>query len=316
VGIVVLNYHNPVETLACVQQLISREPGTSRVLWVENDADATLEEALEVLRGSGLPFVLIEPSSPSLPPTGTLGVIFNHENLGYGGGNNVGLRLLHQLKVPFAWVLNNDTLLQHGTSDALVRAAETRPEVGAWGTPILTKHTPCYFGGIVSKRNFSIQFAQSPECLETDPLSYVSGCSLFMRTAVAAQVGFLPEQFFLYYEDPAFGLELRKAGYVLSGIWDVVVYHIESLSTGRRSKLMEFYNRRNRWHFIKAYFPEDLDRQKRQLWYHIQKYLFRGNIPRAKLEWDAFRDFKAGRLGPLHPSPHPSLRDRIKRLLA
>lgn len=54
-GILVLNYHHPVETLDCVQRLISQEPTNTRVLWVENDTEATREKDLAVLRGSGLP---------------------------------------------------------------------------------------------------------------------------------------------------------------------------------------------------------------------------------------------------------------------
>ena len=297
VWILVLNYHHPKETLACVQSLLAREPETTRVLWIENDADATWEAGRALLDASGQPYALLDAQHPALPPAGVLGVLLCPENLGFAGGNNAGFRFLHQLSVPFTWVLNNDTLLLHGSSDILVEAALARPEVGAWGTPILTDHAPCYFGGIVSRKNYSICYAQNPATLESDPLSFVSGCSLFVRTAVAAQLGFLPEHYFLYYEDPAFGMELRRAGYILSGVWGVLIYHLESLSTGHRSNLMEFYSRRNRWHFIQTYFPEDLDRQRRGLWHPIQKYLFRGRPGRALLEWKAYQHFQAGRTG-------------------
>jgi GT2 family glycosyltransferase len=76
-----------------------------------------------------------------------------------------------------------------------------------------------------------------------------------------------------------------------------VVFHIESLSTGRRSNLMEFYNRRNRWQFIKEYFPEHLERQEHRIWYHFQKYLFRGRLQRTLMEYMAYKDFKEGKLG-------------------
>jgi GT2 family glycosyltransferase len=293
----VLNYHHPGETLACVGGLLEREPDTTRILWIENDAALTWNETKEMLDSSGLPYQVLDPAAFSLPPGGMVGVILNAENLGFAGGNNVGLRWLHQLSVPYAWVLNNDTLVLHGNSEALVKAAEDRPEVGAWGTPILTTHAPCYFGGIVSERDFSIKFAQTPQCLETDPMSFVSGCSLFIRTSVAAEVGFIPEHYFLYYEDPSFGCELRKAGYTLSGVWGVLVFHIESLSTGRRSSLMEFYNRRNRWYFIQRYFPDHLSRQKRRIWYRIQKWIFRARFDRIHIEILAYLDFRKGRLG-------------------
>jgi hypothetical protein len=300
VGILILNYHHAHETLDCVRNLMAREPETTRLFWIENDATETWEETRGVLDGAGVPWTQLDPSAPAVPPAGTVGVIRNADNLGFAGGNNAGLRLLHALDVPYAWVLNNDTLVLRGTSSDLVRAAETRTEVGAWGTPLITRHNPCYFGGIVSLKDFSIKLAQSPDCLEREPLSYVSGCSLFIRTEVAAKLGYLPERYFLYYEDPAFGLELRRAGFTLSGVWDVLVFHIESLSTGRRSRLMEFYNRRNRWHFIQAYFPDHLPRQKRRLWYHLQKYFFRLEFRRMYLELIAYLDFKAGLLGRTH----------------
>ncbi len=88
VGIVVLNYHHATETLDCVRSLFAKEPATTRVLWVENDSASTGEATLTLLRDSGLPFQVIDEASAELPPTGTLGVLFNAENLGYAGGNN------------------------------------------------------------------------------------------------------------------------------------------------------------------------------------------------------------------------------------
>ncbi len=306
VGIVVLNYHHPVETLACVQRLVSQEPATSRVLWVENDAQAAREEALAVLHGSDLPFQEIDLASPSLPPAGTLGVIFNNENLGYAEGNNVGLRLLRGLSVPFAWVLNNDTLLVEGNSEILVKAALARPEVGIWGTNILadhhhpTTHSVTYMGGRLDLKDFSISLVDRPDTLETDPLAYVSGCSLFASIQVLESLDYIPSEYFLYYEDPALTFEARKLGYLVSGVPEVQVYHLESLSTGRRSPLMEFYNRRNRWFFIQRYFPDHLARQKRHFWYRIQKWVFRGRFDRIRIEILAFLDFRKGRMGPTH----------------
>ncbi len=308
VGIVVLNYHHPVETLACVRRLLEREPASTRVLWVENDAGATRAAALEVLEGSGLPFMELDPEAPSLPPAGTLGIVFNEENLGYAGGNNVGLRLLSALKVPFAWVLNNDTQLLEGSSTTLVEAAKARPEVGLWGTSILAEHahptprTVTYMGGHIEMKDFAISLVDRPEVLESDPLSFVSGCSLFAAMPTFEALGFIPHEYFLYYEDPAFTLEARRSGFKVSGVPGVKVHHLESLSTGRRSPLMEFYNRRNRWYFIQRYFPDHLSTQKRLIWYRIQKWAFRARFDRIRIEVLAFIDFRKGRWGKTHRS--------------
>jgi GT2 family glycosyltransferase len=79
---------------------------------------------------SYIPYEILEAESTRLPEPGGVGVILNQENLGFAGRNNVGFRLLCSTGVPVTWVLNNDTLLQSGSSDALIRAAEARPEVG------------------------------------------------------------------------------------------------------------------------------------------------------------------------------------------
>jgi hypothetical protein len=61
---------------------------------------------------------------------------------------------------------------------------------------------------------------------------------------------------------------------------------------------MEFYCRRNRWHFIQRYFPERLPRQTSRFFtYQVQKLAFRLRWDRIRMEWLAYRDFKAGRMG-------------------
>lgn len=297
VGILVLNYHHPRETLACVRSLLEREPDSTRIFWIENDAALTWDTAQGVLQESRLPYVLLDPDHPASPPAGTIGVLNNTENLGFAGGNNAGLRFLHRLGIPYAWVMNNDTLVVEGSSNALVRCAETRPGVGIWGTTIRVRNAQSYCGGLLNRKDFSIEPILLASVLEENPLSFVSGCSLFIRTELAHELGYIPEDYFLYYEDPAFTLEVRRHGFSASLCPEVVVLHEQSLSTGHRSRLMEYYSRRNRWAFIQRYFPDCLRTQRRMVWYRFQSLLFRGAFRRAKWEWLAMQDWKAGRMG-------------------
>jgi GT2 family glycosyltransferase len=300
VGICILNYHEPDVTLACVQRLLEVEGPEARILWLENDADKTLDRALAVLNASSLPWVRIDPEVDPLPPAGKVGFISIAENLGYAGGNNVGLEFFHRHGVEFAWVMNNDTLMAEGSSRDLVRAAEKDPGIGLWGTRIRADHIKMYYGGILQLRDFSIKYAIDPADLDRTRLTYISGCSMFLRTSLAKEVGWIPDDYFLYYEDPAFSLEIRKKGLRLGLCPEVEVFHLESLSTGNRSDMMEFYNRRNRWFFIHRYFPEYLANQMLKRWYHYQKWFFRGKFQRIRIEHLAMRDFANGRLGPTH----------------
>lgn len=303
-GILVLNYHHPKETLDCIRSLLAREPASTRIFWLENDAKTTWPDAQVVLESSGIPYEILEAESTRPPESGLVGVILNQENLGFAGGNNVGFRLLHRIGIPFAWVLNNDTLLQNGSSDALVRSAEARPEIGLWGTSIQTADGRSYSGGLLNSEDFSIEPVFATEILEGNPLSFVSGCSVFSRTEVAHTIGYLPEEYFLYYEDPAFSMEARRQGLGISACHEVAILHEESLSTGHRSPLMEYYSRRNRWAFIQQYFPDQLSIQGWKVWYRFQSLIFRGAFRRAWLEWLAMQDWRKGRMGRASRSFH------------
>jgi GT2 family glycosyltransferase len=299
VGIVVLDYHQPEATLACVRSLLAAEGPETRILWIENDADTALAAARQTLAGSGLAWVLLDPGRDPLPPAGTIGLIPVARNLGYGGGNNVGLRYLHGQGVPYAWVLNNDSLLEAGCSRLLVAAAQGRPEVGLWGTAIRTGPDHCHCGGRIQTRDFAAAMVAEPADLDGEPLAFVSGCSMFLATATAQAAGWIPEDFFLYYEDLAFNWEVRRLGLRVAALATVRVQHLESLSTGRRSRLTEFYNRRNRWLFIQRYFPEQLPGQQRRfLFYQVQKRLLALKFSKLALEWQAWRAFKRGVTGP------------------
>ena len=304
VGIVVLNYHQPAATLACVRRLLAVEGPATRILWVENDAGLAGAITEAALTASGLPWVALEGQDP-LPPAGTLGVIFVPANSGYGAGNNAGLRFLHARGVPYAWVLNNDTLLEQGASADLVAAAEARPEVGLWGTAILSGAGERHCGGEVQARDFAVRMRPNPADLADNPMAFVSGCSMFLRTDTARAAGWIPESYFLYYEDLAFSWEIRRLGLQLAALDCVAVTHLEGLSTGQRSASTEFYNRRNRWYFIQRYFPERLRGQQWQfLLYQVQKRLFALQFRKLSLEWRAWRAFNHGNTGPLVAPTH------------
>ncbi len=298
VGICVLNYHQPEATVRCVQSLLEREPASTRILWLENDADSSVVGQAGGLQEAPFPWVRLDPAVDPLPPPGVVGLILNRDNLGYAGGNNVGLRLLCRHQVPFSWVINNDTLLVEGSSQLLRTAAQAEPGIGIWGAAITTDIYKPYYGGVIQTRDYRTRRCDLIAELEEHPLAFVSGCSLFFRTALAEQVGFIPEDYFLYFEDPAYSLEVKRAGLGIGALDTVRLWHHESLSTRRQNRdLYVYYVARNRWMFIQRYFPEALAAQLRRRWYRIQSLLFRGHLRHIQVEWLAYEDFRQGRTG-------------------
>jgi GT2 family glycosyltransferase len=298
VGILILNYHHPEETLACVRRLLEVEGPWTRILWIENDAARTERQAREVLEASEIPWISLNSDADHLPPEGCIGFLPVEENLGYAGGNNVGLRFLHRLGVEFTWIMNNDTYLTRGSSAELLKAAEAAPEVGLWGMVITSEDSSAFLGGLVQSRDFAVAPCLDRSRIETDPMAFISGCAMFFRTELGVSAGCIPEEYFLYYEDLAFTWELRTRGARISAVDTVEVLHAESAATGRRSPTVEYYTRRNRWRFIQRYFPDRLRGQiLRFFTYQMQKLCFRLRFDRVRLEWRAYRDFREGRMG-------------------
>jgi GT2 family glycosyltransferase len=297
VGILILNYRQPGATLECVRRLLEVEGPGSRVLWLENDAAGTGEEAPALLAASGLRWRRLDPDGP-LPEPGEVGYLANAANLGYAGGNNVGIRFLHRHGVPYTWVMNNDTFLVAGSSADLLAAAQAEPEVGIWGMELVSASGRSARAWRISPRDFAAGELE-PERLRTDPMGYIHGCAMFFRTEEALRLGAIPEEYFLYYEDVAFNWEFRRAGFRLGSVPAVSVRHEGSLASGARSPRVEYYCRRNRLHFIQRYFPARLGGQMLRLFtYQLQKLLVRGEFARLRLEWQAYADYRAGRLGP------------------
>jgi len=298
VGIILLNYHEPEATLACVRRMLAAEPEDVRILWLEQDIEVTRAPVLALLEASGIPWVELDRDTGPLPGPGQIGLITIREDLGYGAGNNVGIRFLRRHGVPYGWVMSNDAVVVKGSSVQLREAAAARPEVALWGMGIKTGDGPMCHAWHLQEADFATQGRPGPALLETDPMAYVSGCSLFFPTDRVAALGGIPEDYFLYFEDAALNWEVRRAGHAVASVDTVEIEHVGSMTNGRRSNWTEYYCRRNRWHFIQRYFPERLAGQTFRFYaYQLQKLFFRGRFDRIRLEWQAYADFRAGRLG-------------------
>ena len=69
------------------------------------------------------------------------------------------------------------------------------------------------------------------------------------------KVGLMPEEFFLYYEELEWSVRFRKSGYNIYFQPDALIYHKESMTTGKASPLKTFYLTRNRILFMRRNIP-------------------------------------------------------------
>ncbi|MCR4602497.1 MAG: glycosyltransferase family 2 protein [Prevotella sp.] len=188
----------------------------------------------------------------------TVKVISSNRNLGFAGGNNLGIKAA---KGQFLLFINNDTYLIGTTTEkinslqVLIDRLESSPSIGivcpkirfAWG------NKPIQYAGYtplsrITLRNKSIGFGEEDHGQYDipHPTPYAHGAAMMVKREAIERVGQMPECFFLYYEELDWSMMFTRAGY---NIWydpACTVFHKESQSTGQDSPLKTYYISRNR----------------------------------------------------------------------
>ena len=192
-------------------------------------------------------------------------VIRSKENLGFAGGNNLGIQAAHG---KYLFFINNDTLIEvrgkrlevRDLFQPLIDRLESSPKIGAvcpkikfaWG------NNPIQYAGYTPLSKITLR-NRSIGCGEEDhgqydtphPTPYAHGAAMMVKREVIDKVGFMPECYFLYYEELDWSMIIRSTGY---DIWyepACTVYHKESQATGKKSPLKSYYMTRNRLLFAK-----------------------------------------------------------------
>ena len=186
-------------------------------------------------------------------------VIRSPKNLGFAGGNNLGIKAAHG---KYLFFINNDTILKPHTSDIghLISRLESAEAIGivcpkirfAW------EDNPIQFAGYTplsrfTMRNRSIGFGEKDQGQydNAHPTPYAHGAAMLVKRSAIDKVGLMPECYFLYYEELDWSMMFTRAGY---SIWyepACTIYHKESQSTGQQSPLKAYYLTRNRLLFVK-----------------------------------------------------------------
>jgi GT2 family glycosyltransferase len=232
-----------------------------------NQAKYTLE-LLESLTRSGyknLEVIVVDNGSVEIPEHLIKGrfpetqVIVSATNLGFAGGNNLGIS---QAKGKYLFFLNNDCEIVENTIGPLVRLFETTADAGIASPKILYFDSPDtiqYVGcsGInpYTGRNFREGFREKDrgqyDQLRTTDLAH--GAAMMVPRSIIEKVGVMPEVFFLYYEELDWCESIKKAGYQIYVVPESKVYHKESMSIGKGSTLKTYYMTRNRLLFMRRH---------------------------------------------------------------
>jgi hypothetical protein len=184
-------------------------------------------------------------------------VIRSQQNLGFAGGNNLGIRVA---KGKYILLINNDTYIKNFNFDALINRLESSDKIGivcpklrfAWG------NNPIQFAGYtpltkITIRNQAIGFGEEDhgQYDTAHSIPYAHGAAMLIKRETINKVGLMPECFFLYYEELDWSIMFTRAGYEIWYDPACTVYHKESQTTGQNSPLRTYYITRNRLLLVK-----------------------------------------------------------------
>lgn len=180
-------------------------------------------------------------------------------NVGFAAANNIGFQYAKEKDYHYCLFLNCDTLLTHNMIKKLVSTAEEVEKPGIVSCRIVynfDKQSICYDGGSINHYKgsadiYNYMLNYNNIGLNSDGLiqcSFASGCCMLIATNLDVKMS---EDYFLYYEDTDFSIQILKKGYKIYVNRDAILYHTESVSTKKKSNLYTYYFVRNRFLFIK-----------------------------------------------------------------
>jgi len=200
-------------------------------------------------------------------------VISNDTNGGYAYGVNCGMKYaLASYEPDYILIINNDVIaspdLLSSLIDAIDRSNPSVPVVVTGKMFYYDEPTKIWFaGGYFSKlRCIGMHIGMDkPDCSaygEPRELSFITGCMWFFRASFVESVGFMPEEYFMYFEDVDYSLRVMKAGGKLLYEPRAIIWHKVGASSVS-SRIDYFFPNRNRVYLARKY----LSRRERILFY-------------------------------------------------
>jgi len=236
--VIVLTWNSVADAAACLAALRDSAYPNCRVLVVDNGSDDGTPESV----ATHFPeFQLVRLS----------------RNIGYVGGNNVGLRRAVAGGADYVLLLNDDAFVTPDAIGKLVTAAESDPRLGMVGPAIVSCRdtSAVYLGGRIDWSNgdgLAIPAGEVAPALSVQRVDFVPGCALLARVDVVRHIGLLDPIYFAYYEDVDWSLRCQAVGYHCAVVPGARVFHRNTVDVHHTDAVPSlYYPRRNQILFIR-----------------------------------------------------------------
>lgn len=228
-------------------------------LVVDNGSKDGTEEAIKNYKLSNMGYKFIQSGA----------------NLGFAGGNNVGIKDALKRKFDYIILMNNDLILQKDIVVKLVDFMDKNANVGVASPKMYFAKgyefhkdrykesekgkVLWYAGGIIDKQNVytshrgvdEVDHGQYDKIEETD---VANGACVIIRQEVFKKIGLPDDSFFLYWEDADFSERVRRSGFKVVYYPKTWMWHKVSASTGGSgSPTNDYFLIRNRFYYSMKY---------------------------------------------------------------
>lgn len=246
VFIIVLNWNGKDNTIECLTSLAKLDYPNIETIVVDNDSS-----------DDSVPHI-----SNSFPD---IKLIQSGDNLGYAGGNNVGIEWALKNDSDYILILNNDTIVAPDLIDILLQSATTLPQGSILGAQIFYQASPdkiWFAGGRWDSDTLSFQhIGQNQSSADTDfneitKVDYITGCALFSSSATFHKVGLLDENFYLTFEETDWCYRAKKLDYDCYMVPQAKLWHkVASSFGGRQTPIYEYFMNRNKYLWAEKHLP-------------------------------------------------------------
>lgn len=285
ISIVTINYNSSENTIKLLETLKNQTDKNFEVFVIDNNSKDV---------GQLLDY-----------KTSEINIIFikNDKNLGFSGGNNVGIKKALENGADWVFLLNNDTLPESHLIERLRTNLEGK-EGGILGLA-LNEGSMTAFAGRIEWLKPTLEHVYHQVNINS-PQVYAIGGAMLVHKSVFDKIGFLDENYFLYFEDADFRQKVKKAGISISFLPKIRIPHSVSASTKKLgSPLLLRYHYRNALYFNLKNGPFPV---KILVWpwswliivKQIIKVIVGKNREQSLAILKGVNDWRAGRMGKLH----------------
>lgn len=181
-------------------------------------------------------------------------LIESKENLGFGKGNNLGIK---EAKGKYVFLLNSDCELKNNAIKILFNFMEKHPECGASGGNLYDKNnnynaalglqSPLFEWAIThsvlqfifpKKYKYIKGYQKNFDRTKTGEVGFITGADLMIKKSVFDEIGAFDPIFFMYFEETELQWRINKAGYKIFFVPESEIYHFEGGSPTPKKKLL------------------------------------------------------------------------------